>query len=71
MNTLPFKADDSPEPTPEQAAEWVNALCRNRGCRQMPVRGQTKCRIVATLYAITHNMIHQGNVRASLAKATG
>ena len=47
-----------------QTAEWVNALCRNRGFRQMPVRGQTKCRIVATLYAITHNLIHQGNVRA-------
>ena len=48
-----------------QTAEWVNALCRNRGFRQMPVRGQTKCRIVATLYAITHNLIQQGNVRAA------
>lgn len=54
-----------------QTAEWVNALCRNRGFQQMPVRGQTKCRIVATLYAITHNLIHQGNVRAALAEATG
>jgi transposase len=54
-----------------QTAEWVNALCRNRGFQQMPVRGRTKCRIMATLYAITHNLIHQGNVRASLAKATG
>lgn len=51
-----------------QTAEWVNALCRNRGLQQMPVRGMTKCRIVATLYAITHNWIQQGNVRAALAK---
>jgi transposase len=54
-----------------QTAEWVNALCRNRGFQQMPVRGRTKCRIVATLYAITHNLIHQGNVRAAAAEATG
>ncbi len=51
-----------------QTAEWVNALCRNRGFQQMPVRGQTRCRIVATLYAITHNLIQQGNVRAAAAK---
>jgi hypothetical protein len=54
-----------------QTAEWVNALCRNRGFRQMPVRGRTRCRILATLYAITHNLIHQGNVRAAVAKAAG
>jgi transposase len=48
-----------------QTAEWVNALCRNRGFWRMPVRGRAKCRIVATLYAITHNLIHQGNVRAA------
>jgi transposase len=54
-----------------QTAEWVNALGRNRGFRQMPVRGRVKCRIVATLYAITHNLIHQGNVRAKAAAATG
>jgi transposase len=51
-----------------QTAEWVNALCRNRGFQQMPVRGLKKCRIVATMYAITHNLIQQGNVRAALAK---
>ena len=50
-----------------QTAEWVNALCRNRGFGQMPVRGQKRCRIVATLYAITHNLIHQRNVRAAAA----
>ena len=51
-----------------QTAEWVNALCRNRGFWQMPVRGQQRCRIVATLYSITHNLIRQGNVRAAAAK---
>jgi len=50
-----------------QTAEWVNALCRNRGFQQMPVRGLRRCRIVATLYAITHNLIQQGNVRAAMA----
>jgi transposase len=50
-----------------QTAEWVNALCRNRGLQQMAVRGIKKCRITATLYAITHNLIQQGNVRAALA----
>ena len=54
-----------------QTAEWVNALCRNRGLWRMPVRGQEKCRIVATLYAITHNLIHQGNVRAAAAVSSG
>ena len=51
-----------------QTAEWVNALCRNRGLQQMPVRGMNKCRIMATLYAITHNLIQQGNVRAAWRK---
>jgi transposase len=54
-----------------QTAEWVNALCRNRGFWHMPVRGRERCRIVATLYAIAHNLIHQGNVRAAVAEATG
>jgi transposase len=53
-----------------QTAEWVNALCRNRGFQQMPVRGQKRCRIVATLYAITHNLIQQGNARAAVAMGT-
>jgi hypothetical protein len=50
-----------------RTAEWVNAMCRNRGFWRMPVRGRVKCRIVATLYAITHNLIHQGNLRAAAA----
>lgn len=54
-----------------QTAEWVNALCRNRGFQQMPVRGSEKCRITATLYAITHNLMQQGNVRAAAAEGRG
>ena len=54
-----------------QTAEWVNAMCRNRGFWRMPVRGEVKCRIVATLFAITHNLIHQGKVRAAASAARG
>jgi transposase len=52
-----------------QTAEWVNALCRNRGFQQMPVRGAVRCRITATLFAVAHNLIQQGNVRAAAAGA--
>jgi len=37
-------------------AEWVNALCRNRGLRAFPVRGLERCRAVAVLYALAHNL---------------
>jgi hypothetical protein len=47
-----------------QTAEWVNAVCRNRGLSQMPVRGQKKCRAIATLFAITHNLILGVKLRA-------
>ena len=53
-----------------QTAEWVNAICRNRGLQQMPVRGQVKCRTVAMLYAITHNLLLGGKLRALQATAT-
>jgi transposase len=46
-----------------QTAEWVNALCRNRGLWQMPVRGRVKCRTVAVLYAITHDLIQGVKLR--------
>ena len=52
-----------------QTAEWVNALCRTRGLQQMPVRGQAKCRIVALLYAITHNLMRAASLRADRALA--
>ena len=54
-----------------QTAEWVNAMCRNRGFQRMPVRGQDRCRIVALLYAITHNLLRIGKLRAQCAAATG
>jgi transposase len=50
-----------------QTAEWVNAMCRNRGFQQMPVRGKVKCRIVATLYAIAHDLLRGVTLRAEKA----
>jgi transposase len=47
-----------------QTAEWVNAICRNRGFWRMPVRGLTKCRTIAVLYAITHNLLQGAKLRA-------
>ena len=54
-----------------QTAEWVNALCRNRGFWQMPVRGQPKCRTVAVLYAIVHNIVRGVKLRAKAAMESG
>jgi transposase len=51
-----------------QTAEWVNAHCRNRGLRQMPVRGRPRCRIVALLYAIAHNLVVGEKLRAEAAQ---
>jgi transposase len=53
-----------------QTAEWVNATCRNRGLQQLPVRGQAKCRTVALLYAITHNLLLGAKLRASQLAAS-
>jgi transposase len=50
-----------------QTAEWVNALCRNRGLRQMPVRGLPKCRAVVLWYAIAHNIVRGMQLRAAAA----
>lgn len=49
-----------------QTAEWINALCRNRGLQQFLVRGLKKTRGVAVLHAITHNLI-QGAKREAAA----
>lgn len=54
-----------------QTAEWVNALCRNRGFWQMPVRGQRKCRTISVLYAIVHNIVQRMKLRAGAAMSTG
>jgi hypothetical protein len=53
-----------------QVAEWANALARNRGLRQLPVRGQTKCRTVAVMYAIVHNLMQALKLRADLKSLT-
>jgi transposase len=50
-----------------QTAEWVNAQCRNHGLRLMPVRGQPKCKIIAILHAITHNLMTALRLRAKAA----
>jgi transposase len=51
-----------------QTAEWINAQCRNRGLQQMPVRGQPRCRIIALLHAIAHNIVVGGRLRAETVK---
>ena len=50
-----------------QVAEWVNARCRNWGLWRMPVRGLTRCRNVALLYAIAHNLTLTRKLRAEMA----
>ena len=50
-----------------QTAEWVNAESRNHGFQQMPVRGVQKCRIVAVLHAIVHNVFRAVTLRAEAA----
>jgi transposase len=52
-----------------QTAEWVNAQCRNRGLWHMPVRGQPRCRIVALMYAIAHNLVVGERLRSTMAKS--
>jgi transposase len=52
-------------------AEWVNALAHNRGLVQLPVRGLRKCRIVATLYAIAHNLMQAIKLRTEAQLASG
>ena len=47
-----------------QTAEWVNAQCRNRGLWRMPVRGLQRCRNIALLFAITHNLVVAGKLRS-------
>ena len=37
-------------------AECVHAQARNRGLRQLPVRGLTKVRVIALWYAVAHNL---------------
>ena len=54
-----------------QTAEWVNAMARNRGMWQMPVRSQKKCRTVAVMYAVTHNLMQALKLRAEATLMSG
>jgi transposase len=54
-----------------QTAEWVNAMARNRGLWFMPLRGRIKCRTVAVLYAITHNLMQALKLRAEAMHMSG
>ena len=48
-------------------AECVNALARNRGLRQLLVRGVAKVKAIALWYAIAHNLLRTVSLRAALA----
>jgi hypothetical protein len=54
-----------------QTAEWVNAQARNRGFWFMPVRGRERCRTVALLYAIAHNLVVGERLRAAKGELAG
>jgi hypothetical protein len=48
-------------------AECVNALARNRGLRQLLVRGVARVKAIALWYAIAHNLLWAVSLRAALA----
>ena len=50
-----------------QTAEWVNAQARNRGFWFMPVRGKPRCRIIALLFAIAHNLVVVQRLRTAVS----
>ena len=53
-------------------AECVNALARNRGLQRMPVRGLSKVRAVAYLYALAHNLMRMIKIAPQmLGRGTG
>jgi transposase len=47
-------------------AECVNALARNRGLQRMPVRGLSRVRAVAYLYALAHNLMRMVKIAPQL-----
>lgn len=47
-------------------AECVNALARNRGLQRVPVRGLSKARAVAYLYALAHNLMRMVTIAPQL-----
>jgi hypothetical protein len=58
--------DEAQEIYKERAAtaECVNAIARNRGFRQFPVRGSPKVRVIALWYALAHNLMRAVALRA-------
>jgi transposase len=50
-------------------AECVNALARNRGLRQLPVRGLAKVRAVLLWFALAHNLMRTVALRRAAALA--
>lgn len=47
-----------------QSAEWVNMFARRRGFWTMPVRGLAKCKTIAVIFAVTHNLLQGAKLRA-------
>ena len=45
----------------------MNALARNRGLRQLLVRGLVKVKAIALWFAIAHNLMRALSLRAELA----
>jgi transposase len=56
----------------ERAAtsECVNALARNRGLRQLVVRGRRKARAVLLWFALAHNLMRGARLRSAVGMAT-
>ena len=56
----------------ERAAtsECVNALARNRGLRQLAVRGLEKARAVLLWFALAHNLLRAAHLRGAVGLAT-
>ena len=52
------------------SAECVNALARNRGLRQLTVRGRLKAKAIALWYAIAHNLRRAVSLRAALVASS-
>ena len=65
--------DEAKEIYKERAAtaECVNAIARNRGFWQFPVRGSPKTRTIALWYALLHNGMRAVALRAVPALASG
>jgi IS5 family transposase len=50
-------------------SECVNALARNRGLRQVVVRGLQKVRAVLLWFALAHNLLRAARLRGAVAPA--